>query len=356
MWNCEHYVPVLRWKQAEWSALRNLKQTYRGRVTPLVEITPGSVEPRKRRPSLELMLSKNLEELASSWVGMPVFVDLVHLPSLLRMSDGRQPILFIGGKARGRGVQLIPVTGPYRSQDFQNAVRELLKADRRGVCVRLFRADLRQTTGEDLRRLLKFLEIDASQADLILDYQVTPDKLANLDYPAVVGALPELARWRTVTLISGAFPANLTAFTVGEHELPRRDWNGWLAIQNGTRAGRRPAFGDYTIQHGIYAEPPERANFSASIRYTSQDYWVIMRGEGVFNDDGPGFAQWPANAQLLCDRQEFCGAPFSEGDKYIYEMSQQSARTGNAGTWLQAGINHHLTYVARQVASLGATS
>jgi hypothetical protein len=80
-----------------------------------------------------------------------------------------------------------------------------------------------------------------------------------------------------------------------------------------------------------------------------------MRGEGVFTDDGPGFAQWPANAQLLCERTEFCGAQFSYGDQYISNMSQQAKKTGNAETWLRAGLNHHMVYTTRQVAKLFAT-
>jgi mannose-6-phosphate isomerase-like protein (cupin superfamily) len=40
-------------------------------------------------------------------------------------------------------------------------------------------------------------------------------------------------------------------------------------------------------------------NISASIRYTTDDYWVIMRGEGLRNKGGAGYDQYPANAELL---------------------------------------------------------
>jgi hypothetical protein len=38
------------------------------------------------------------------------------------------------------------------------------------------RSDIRESTGEDLRQLLRLLQLDVSQADLILDYQVTPEE------------------------------------------------------------------------------------------------------------------------------------------------------------------------------------
>ena len=47
-----------------------------------------------------------------------------------------------------------------------------------------------------------------------------------------------------------------------------------------------------------------------------------MRGEGVLNEDGPGYAQWPANAQLLCGREEFSGSAYPYGDRYIETMSE----------------------------------
>jgi hypothetical protein len=79
-----------------------------------------------------------------------------------------------------------------------------------------------------------------------------------------------------------------------------------------------------------------------------------MRGESI---KSRGWDQWPANAQLLSDHHEYCGPDFSYGDKYIYELGEQLDRgiiekTGNPETWLRAGINHHITFVYHQIASL----
>ena len=97
-------------------------------------------------------------------------------------------------------------------------------------------------------------------------------------------------------------------------------------------------------------------HFSASIRYTSDDYWLIMRGEDALRKDGPGFDQWPASAMILCDSPEYCTETFSAGDKYIKEMSVQRQETGNPQTWLEAGINHHMTFAVRQITNLSGIS
>jgi hypothetical protein len=90
-------------------------------------------------------------------------------------------------------------------------------------------------------------------------------------------------------------------------------------------------------------------NFSASIRYATPTGWLVMRGEGVLNEDGPGYAQWPAHAQLLSEHPEFTGSAYSWGDDFMQQMGSQLEKTGRAKDWLGAGINHHLTMVVNQL-------
>ncbi len=119
---------------------------------------------------------------------------------------------------------------------------------------------------------------------------------------------------------------------------------------------RIPIYSDYAIQHALYLKRKGRSRYSASIRYTAEDCWIIMRGEDVFRTDGLGFEQWPAQAILLCDLPEYCEEKFSEGDKYIRQMSLQRKQTGNIVTWLRAGFNHHMTFVVRQISTLLGSS
>lgn len=101
-----------------------------------------------------------------------------------------------------------------------------------------------------------------------------------------------------------------------------------------------------------YREPPSFCNPSASLRYTADDCWVVMRGEGIMNDSGPGRRGYLGNAMLLVERSEFGGVEFSAGDSYIETMSRQDRKTGSPETWIRAAINHHLTFTARQISTL----
>lgn len=356
MFDHKHYVPILRWKRAEWASLRSLATDVRDHVTPLVEPTPRSFEARNNNtpPVPSAVLAKNAMDLQQHWGSAPFFLDMWHLDRALRTESGTHPLAFLAAEARSQGLALIPVTGLSRDPGYQTAVASAVASDGRGACIRVQPHEI-QTSGFDKRLLdlLGNLGLEPSQAHFLLDYQVWQQGAPTI--AALSGAIPHIDCWRTFVVASGAFPRDLTGFTVGQHNLPRFDWMGWRdQVTRGPIPPRLPTFADYTIQHAQFTEPPERANFSASIRYTSDNSWVIMRGESVFQDNGPGFDQWPANAQMLCARNEYCGPTFSDGDRYISEMAAQTLRTGNAETWLRAGINHHITFAVRQVASLSS--
>ena len=354
MFNHTHYIPILRWKRGEWIALRNLDVGVKARMVPLVELVPKDFAPRRcgNPHSVDRVLFQKVKEISENCGKAPFFVDLWLLNPNLRSTNSTHPLEKLAMDARAQQLSLIPVTGLKRSIDYQSAVASIARTDDRGVCIRVHLDDIQRSSFQSaLGQLLSYLKLQPEEVDFLADYQVIDNSSPSLG--SLCKGLPSIGRWRTFTMASGAFPKDLTGFTLGQHLLLRLDWRVWRdQVTASATLPRRPAYGDYTIQHPIFSEPPERANFSASIRYTTDKHWVIMRGEGVFNDDSPGFAQWPANAQLLCGRSEFCGADFSYGDEYIEQMSLQTEKTGSAETWLRAGINHHLTFVVRQIASL----
>jgi hypothetical protein len=187
--------------------------------------------------------------------------------------------------------------------------------------------------------------------DLIVDVQHAKGSTPNLQ--AICDLIPQLSIWRSFTLLSGAFPKDLRDLEKDNiHTLPRDEWFYWREqVQLLSKGTRWPTFGDYTIQHPIFEEPKVNCNPSASIRYTFDEYWVIMRGHGLTHKGSLKNAQYPAEAQLLCNRDEFCGKEFSKGDCYVYETSMKPEEPGTPFTWLRAGINHHMAYSCRQISA-----
>lgn len=347
-----HYVPIIRQKHAEMEALKFLFPEDKRHITPLLELPPTLLEKHGKHLATPAFFVEITKRIATTWGYAPLFVDVELLSTVLISNLGKHLLWELLEAARGFRLSIIPVTGLNSSQDHHAAVAKAIMADNRGVCVRLSEHDLSKKSLErELQRLLVSLKVEPKQVDILVDLKLIGDKPAK--FADLSKRLPLLSSWRTFTVASGAFPKDLSDLEKNrQHELPRKDWLHWQEqIKNEASLLRRPSFGDYTIQHPFYSRPHNRPNISASIRYTAAPYWVIMRGEGLKNDKGAGYAQYWANAQLLSGRSEFCGPNFSQGDEYIHKMGQQTKHPGTPTTWLEAGINHHLTYVARQIAS-----
>jgi hypothetical protein len=85
MFGPSHYVPILRWKQAERFALRYLREEDRKRITPLIELTPQTFKSPKtaERVSTPLdpaqVIHQDAKKLLESCANLPFFLDLRHV-------------------------------------------------------------------------------------------------------------------------------------------------------------------------------------------------------------------------------------------------------------------------------------
>lgn len=355
MFGYKHYVPVLRWKQGEYGALKALTENETSMITPLIEILPKSFKSLRRG---EKEIEPNeieiiVDQIEENWGEKEFFIDL-HLinPNILTTTK-KHPFSTFRKCMTTKNLAAIPVTGLKRDADYTSAALQFLVNGKRRLALRLSPTDvLNPAIASQIREFLDLSEIIPSEIDLLVDLQIVN---AKSNFSRIVETLPYLSKWRTFTIIQGSFPKDLSKLMKpGEYFIPRYDWTNWTDQVSNTTLDRLPSFGDYAIQHPIYSEPPTMANYSASIRYTSEKDWLIMRGEGVRNVNSAGTEQWPANAEILCQKDEFCGESYSFGDLYIYskQMSKKPKTTGSAMTWIRAGLNHHLVFVSRQIRAL----
>lgn len=358
--NPTHYVPILHWKRAEQTALAQLSACDSTRLTPLVELVPENFKRTGAKvSSIDNVANEISCQLFRSWSERPFFIDLGLVSQDILTQGSSHFLTLLGNCASNRQLSLIPATGLSRDGIYQSAVCEVLGRHNQGVCLRLSLEDIeRPTLAKDINNVLSFLKLMPEAVDLLVDFQIVDHDHSAPTFTTLCERIPNIHKWRNFIVASGAFPKDLSRLEKNRiHRLERLDWVLWRdqAIA-GPPVTRLPNYSDYTIQYPLNLDRTGPSNYSASIRYTADHYWVIMRGEGVFNEGGAGTAQWPANALLLCEQSEYCGDTFSYGDKYIKEKSSQYDKPGSATTWLRAGINHHMTFVVRQLANLLGTS
>jgi hypothetical protein len=340
------YVPVLRSRAAERDAIRSLDRTVRSMTAPLFEICKTTARSWVSLRPREVARAVFYETFGSGGRG-DLYIDLRPLldrgdASLICIAL-EDDLLTLNSQAR-----LVFTIAEMSRKEGVASAKNLI--ERNGAAFRVTRSDLVGIRLNNFRELLRKMELDARSVDLIVDFEFLNGQDA---MRSTVERLHSALPWRSVTYLGGSFPPNLTALKKNDqYELPRNEWNIFFEEQHGSIGA--VGFGDYTVQNPFQPDPPPHSLPSASIRYTGDDHWVVMRGEKLDNPKGPGYPQYIAQAQLLCERPEYQGRDFSAGDEYIHHIANQVTKTGNPKKWLEAAINHHVTFAARQLRAAAA--
>lgn len=360
MFDHKHYVPILKGKLGEYGALETLEPLPKSRLTPLIELWPIPWDFEAERPakSIDTHLKKVAQSAKKHWgTERPLFLDLLYIASSEVMKDGRHPLNYVFDEARGHGVQLIPTTGINRDTSYQEAVRDTITVDGRGVCIRLENddfEDIAELNGE-LSKLLKFFQLSPAETDLVMDFkelsegQTSPIIIA---VRSILNSLLDVNDWRTITFTGTGFPENLSQLSSSRiNRRPRTEWVIWTALANNrNRIPRLPTFGDYAIAHPEPVEvDPRLMRMSANLRYTTSNDWIILKGRNVRDY---GYEQFNGLCRILTQLPEYSGPSLSWGDNYIRNCASDIEGPGSATTWRKVGTNHHLTFVTEQLASL----
>lgn len=370
----KHYVPILKGKQGELDALRNI--TDNGliqRFTPFIEIPPiaGTYLGPQSAPVPSKTIDEHVagvsDELVKAVKHLPaVFVDGFYIETEDDLKDGASPIDAIFAKLREGGVAFVPVIGMDRVEDYADSVSSAIKADGRGCCLRLVEADIDGIAELGKQILALFDEISAApeNVDLVVDYG--PKVFQKATLPMLIDALPLIEKWRTVTLASSSFPADMGDVKKNTiKEIEREEWAAWLSLRSKSNVKRMPTYSDYGINHPILAEfNPFTMSMSLNIRYTDESNYVIVKGqaqprkkwantpekEAIRAQLAPA-VQYPKLAAAIMKHKAWKGKGFSWGDAFIDKCSRKEC-VGNPTDWRAVGMNHHIVLAVQQIANL----
>ncbi|MDP3014916.1 MAG: beta family protein [bacterium] len=358
MFNSKHYVPILKWKRAEQGALKALREKHKKNITPLVQFVMPKNKPQEQLGDVIKRFERQLTEISAKlidvWGLTPIFVDV----SLLFSTPLKTKALDVISREGHRlGGIFIPVAHLNDNEQIIKSAIVVAKKTEKGLCLRLISSDFSNTT-ELNQNITKFFSggLSEKDIDLLVDIKETEKNVDKyVKYINLSQNIPGLSKWRTFTFASGSFPEDLSECKLDEENLmPRIDWKSWKEHIS-KKLQRKPTFADYTIQHPVYKEITQFFHPTSSIKYTLENDWLIMKGKKQ------KFELYLASAAELVKDKRFSGENFSEGDKYIAEKAKHFETyiknpaikgTGSTETWLKAGINHHLSLVADQIANL----
>lgn len=354
------YVPSLRWRQGEYQALMRLSDDAKLRTVPLLTIPAIEFDFELRQPkkTVHQHVHPFPRRYKAKWSTRSAWIDVEASILAGSMNDGADVFTYVFDGLREFKAEAVPVITIAADDKLIAIIKSIISKDRKGLGLRArFEDIMRPTFSASVRQLATKLGIELSDIDLFLDLG-SPSYEPYATFAGALitafGMLADLGLFRNFVLIGTAIPESMGDVTKEGADLPRHDWlfyNELLAKL--PSAMRRPNYGDYTIVHPSFAPVDMRMIKSAGkVVYATSKVWNVVKG-GAFRDNPQ---QMHGHCSEIIKRPFFKGANFSYGDRYIDQCAKREEEPSNQTQWKKVGINHHITLVLEDLATLVAVA
>jgi hypothetical protein len=345
------YLPILKSKLGEFTALSKLDNFTKNHIAPLFEVTPlewDQVE-RKKPRTLDEHLKSFCNKLKNKWPSDNCFID-THLLKW-EGTDNTTKIDFIFDKLSECQIAPIPVVRVTSSTQFIRTINSI--KNNLPVVEIAFRVTPNDVTspefGEHLDTLLKYIHIEPSQVHLIFDLIDSNFSSVEEITESILGILevfPFWADWKSFTIAGTAFPSS-SSIKEGTFKFNRNEWRSYKSLVKRLQKesfSRSVNYGDYSIVNPEYFEfNPKIMKASANIRYTHNDLWVVAKGKAL--KKAIDYLQYKKLSKEIYNSGLFLGERFSQGDLHLAKCVRDEEGPGAPSTWNWVGHNHHFTKV-----------
>lgn len=353
------YTPILRNSQSEMLALKDLSPKEKSVCVPVFNIAA----PTKTADKDETLtfVTRNLARMEKVAHGFDrAFVESSELDSGFRIGSATHPVSAGAKVLAAKGCVPIPVTGLHRDKGHQSAAKSVAVNLADGnLCVRIDATDITTPTMtvHAISALLTSLAVPTSKVTLLLDLQATHGERienATARLNKLIGALSGHS-WSGMIVAGHGIPDRVSAVVKARDQayLPRVELQIFTAVAQDHKSSNL-WFGDYTTLSPNHVELDFRLIYKQMCPravYALADSWFVIRG-GPFESHKDGRGQYRTIAKSITALDEFSGASFSFGDRYIDECGKgvnakgKKTTPGSPGSWITACVNHHIAFTA----------
>jgi len=355
------YVPALRWRMAEYQALLRLSAKVKERIVPLITIPPVEYDFDLQQPkkSVHEHVHPFVGRYKVKWGAQASWIAFDPEMSEGKMNDGSHVVDYVFDGIRNDGAHAVPALPLAATFDTMTAVARATAQDSQGAAVLLRLEDL--MTGNPRRAIGNFaarLDIGLHELDVVIDLRAPNFEPYAAFASALIGALKKLGNLhevRTLVLLGTAIPDSFAEIANGSDEIPRHEWLFFKTLKAAMSTGmRRPLYGDHTTVHPEFVARDMRfVKPAGKITYTGPIVYGTRKGKAFRGNEGQMYDHCDAITKEA--RFAFRGSGFSLGDKHIADCAARSINSGNLTTWKWVAINHHITTVVDDLATLFAT-
>jgi hypothetical protein len=346
------YVAVLKGKPGELTACRAASAAVLAGSRVVFEIVPKYGAER----DLTDFVNRMAKGAAPLWpAGAIPAIDMGYMDQSQRI-NGTGVVLWAAQQLLNDNVRSIPVMRHDDPAPVLADIASAVKLIGGGVCLRLGSSDDDPSSdiGSGLiPAAMKAVGVAPPDTDLLIDMWTITSKLdRDRAVPSAVAALQWAAAngpFRTVTLVSGAFPDSISNFDKDQATTVFR----WDADFYREVVHKKPAlvpdFGDYGPASP--AIPPDKSRAPLpNLRYTDEDEWQVYRE----SKKRPGNESFYTLCGRVVKTKYWRGAGYSWGDREIERCSRSQPGPGTATEWRAYGTSHHLARVVDRLSTTGA--
>jgi hypothetical protein len=336
------YLPILKWKQGERIALRELRKEQWLGLVPLIELqgvesAPDAASLNAALPPYLVKLGKQLKEAVPEDHAFALDVRYVA-PGFSKPGNLVDAICTRLKKLTDR--QVIPVLN---GVIFETGVEQVERLQGKYDDV-ILRLDVANSAPSIVKPIVKLAKtaLKGTRVHVVIDqFSLVGDEVKT----AVARVKPYLdealaSGGGSVTVAGGSFPMNLIGIKQGVHDIVRVEWKVWEQLQKSSDYANL-RFSDYAVTNPALAPglDPTQMNPSVAIRYAAEGSWRLFKAGG-FKKGAPN--QYQSLCTLLLGDSVYSGPKFSYGDKCYEAAANARLGNGNPSSWRRDATNHHL--------------
>lgn len=356
----EMYVPAVSWRQGEYQALSLLANHVKDSIVPFITIP--EIEFDFETWQLKKTVHEHVQPFATryrkKWGQRSAWISISKGLVGKTMDDGRHIFTHVFDELRAFEACAVPAISIGSTTDSLNEVKAIAISDGNGVAISVRLEDLMKPDPKSqIQALASVLCVKLSEIDLIIDLgapNFEPYEVFSGAMIAVLHKLGDLGAFRNLVLIGTSIPETFKGVAKGADEIPRHDWMFYQTLAKTLPKGLRlPIFGDYTVVHpGFTPADMRKIKPAGKIIYTTPRSWYVCKG-GSFRDNPE---QMHEHCSAILASGLFRTPGFSNGDDYISKCASFAAGHSNQTKWKNVAINHHITQVVDDLASLSVAS
>lgn len=322
------YLPMMKTRAGEVTALTNLPPPVRGRILPVLHVC-------------ETVAAGFAPSLAAGWAGQLTALDGAFNANHQQNANAFTTLL---QAMRNGGIPTMPSVSISDPLFYQQVA--IASVDGNGLVVK--------TTLPNVAATCSWVASNqwaTGSIDLVVDLRhigdVDPGTFAGYVAMVLNQNAEALASFRSITLASGAAPKDHGAPVRGPNLVSRRDWALWSAVA--PVVAQRLDYADYLTGHPDLTEPPGAAmgNATVSARYTLDHSWLIIKGVATGGAYGlPMRQQHQAHATAISATSGFNGLIACWADGEIQQASASIAGRSGRQKWSEYAANRHINLVA----------